>query len=285
MNKNIKQSILASLTADSYCLGSHWIYDEEQLKNLPISWETLNSPQAMWHKGKDKGDFTHYGDQTFFLLEYMVNNKSFDKDDFYSFWSKKMSDYEGYVDGATRKALENMNSESNDLSICGRLSPLLINADTKEAFLKNVDEFVSITHNSKLAKTAGAFFAELLYDSIENQDIKNNIQNLKNKYPALEKWIDDGVNSKDTDTSSAIREFGPACGINGGFAGVIHLLSLDDDFTTLMIKNAKAGGDSSARGMVVAMILASQDDFIENKEWTNEINNIADIRKLLNATV
>ena len=183
MNKKIKNSILASLTADAYLLGSHWVYDEEQLKNLPIEWETLNAPQAMWHKGKNKGDFTHYGDQTFFLLEYMALKKKFDKMDFYSFWSEKMSTYSGYIDGATRNALVSMDSASNDLSICGRLAPLLLGCNSKESFLSDVKNLVEITHNSELAKITSRFFAELLWDSKENQEIQSNIQNLKGKYP------------------------------------------------------------------------------------------------------
>ena len=285
MHNNIHNSILASLSADAYLLGSHWVYDEEQLNNLPIDWESLNPPQAMWHKGKSAGDFTHYGDQTFFLLEFMKENKKFDKKDFYTFWSKKMSSYEGYIDGATRNALENIGSANNDLSICGRITPLLLNTQTKEKFLHDVSELVSITHNSELAKTATRFFAELLWDTKENQDIQNNIQNLKHNYPTLLEWIDDGVNSKDKETFSVIREFGPACGIDGGFAGAIHLLSLDDDFKTIMQKNAKAGGDSSARGMVVAMILGIQDDFQLHDNWTDNINNIKEIREYLHATL
>lgn len=285
MNTTTKNSILASFTADAYALGSHWVYDEEQLKSLPINWETLNPPQAMWHKGKTKGDFTHYGDQTLFLLEYMTNNKHFKKDDFYLFWSDKMLNYDGYIDGATRGALESINSPSNDLSICGRLAPLLINASSKESFLTSVKEFVEITHNSKLAKTASKFFAELLWETLENQNITKNIQTLKEKYPTLQAWIDAGVNSKENDTFTTIREFGPACGIDGGFAGVIHLLSLEDDFKTVMQKNAKAGGDNSARGMVVAMILGAQKNYTPCEKWINDIKEIDAIRENLNVHI
>ncbi|EDZ61300.1 protein containing ADP-ribosylation/Crisallin J1 domain [Sulfurimonas gotlandica GD1] len=281
MNKQISNSIMASLVADAYALGAHWIYEEAHLKSLPIDWETLNKAQSMWHKGKAKGDFTHYGDQTLYLLEYMSQNKEFDKNDYYPFWSEKMSNYAGYVDGATRSALVKIGSESNELSICGHIAPLLIDADTKEIFLSRCKEFAEITHNSKLAVSSTLFFAELLWDSKENKDIKKNIELLKSKYPKLLTWIDAGVKSKDADTFSTIREFGPACGIDGGFAGVIHLLSLEDDFKTVMQKNAKAGGDSSARGMVVAMILATQDDFELPDEWMNAINTIEDIKNYL----
>ncbi|WP_294966597.1 ADP-ribosylglycohydrolase family protein [Sulfurimonas sp.] len=281
MNQQIYNSIMASLTADAYVLGSHWVYDEEQLKNLPINWEILNDAQSIWHKEKLKGDFTHYGDQTLHLLEYMSKNKVFDKNDYYSFWKKKMSNYSGYIDGATRNSLENIGSESNDLSICGRIAPLLIDADSKDIFLKRSKELTEITHNTKLAILSTAFFAELLWDSRQNQDIKKNIELLKVKYPELLRWIDAGVKSKDADTFTSIRNFGPACGIEDGFAGVIHLLSLKDDFKTLMQKNAKAGGDSSARGMTVAIILATQDDFKAPQEWVDDINTIEEIKKYL----
>lgn len=282
MNTKITRTILASLVADAYALGAHWIYDEKQLQDLPIDWDALNAPQAMWHKGKEKGDFTHYGDQTFFLLEYMVeNNNTFNKEDFYSFWSKKMTDYKGYIDGATRGALGHIGSESNDLSICGRIAPLLLGAKTKESFLTRVEELVSITHNSPLAHGASQFFAELLWDSLETHEIVQNIEKLKVKYPALLSWINQGLNSKNQETYSTIREFGPACGIDGGFAGVIHLLCLQDDFKTIMQKNAKAGGDSSARGMVVAMILATQNDCMLPQEWIQAIHKIEDIQKFL----
>lgn len=281
MNKEISNSIMASFAADAYALGAHWVYDEEQLKNLPINWEILNDAQSMWHKGKLKGDFTHYGDQTLFLLQYVSKHEKFDKNDYYSFWREKMSDYSGYIDAATRGALAKMGSESNDLSICGHIAPLLLNADTKDIFLKRAKEFTEITHNSKLAIDSTLFFAELLWDSKENQDIKKNIEFLKVKYPSLATWVDAGVNSRDADTFTSIREFGPACGIDGGFAGVIHLLSLEDDFKTVMQKNVKAGGDSSARGMVVAMILGSQKEFELPQKWMNDINKIKDIKNYL----
>ena len=93
------------------------------------------------------------------------------------------------------------------------------------------------------------------------------------------------MESKNSDTINSIRAFGPACGIDGGFAGVIHLLSLEDDFKTVMQKNAKAGGDSSARGMVVAMILGAQDDCIAHEEWMNEMNLLKEIREHIDANI
>jgi ADP-ribosylglycohydrolase len=281
MNQNIQNAILASLVADAYNLGSHWVYDEKQLQELSLDWNTLNAPEAMWHKGKEKGDFTHYGDQTFYLLEYMKENRTFNKEDFYLFWKEKMSVYTGYIDGATRGALENIGHTSNDLSICGRLAPLLINVDSKEVFLQRVKELVEITHNTQLAHDSSQFFGKLLWASLEKEDIQKSIQILKTEHPELEAWINAGTASKQEETFKTIREFGPACGIDGGFSGVIHLLSLDDDFKTVLEKNARAGGDNSARGMVVAMILGSQDSLSIPNDWVEDIKQIKKIKQVL----
>lgn len=282
MNTNIKNIILATFIADAYALGPHWVYDEIKLQNLPINWEELNAPQVLWHKGKEKGDFTHYGDQFYNLLEYIVNTKEFNKEKYYTFWSDYLSSYDGYIDAASRNALKQIGSESNDLSICSRISPLLLVSSSKDDFLNNVSDFVSITHNTTLALRASRFFAELLWDSLENQEIHKNIFSLKEEYPKLLTWINEGVESKYDNSIEVLRKFGTACGIHDGFAGTIHLLSTQYDFKTVLYRNVRAGGDSSARGTAYAMIMATKDDFALPKEWMNSIRKIDDIKKLLN---
>lgn len=281
MKNKIKNSILSSLVCDSYSLGSHWVYDENELQSLAIDWDTLNPPQSLWHRGAESGDFTHYGSQALFLLEYVSKNSSFNKETYYEFWKEKMSTFDGYVDGSSRAALENIGAVSNDLSICGRIAPLLLCSSFQEEFMQNVAAFVSITHNSELALNASAFFAELLWLSQENSDVLTLINRLKPKYPRFTNWIDQAIQKRDNDSFTTIREFGPACGIDGGFAGVIYLLLQNQDFKSIMIQNAKAGGDSSARGMVVAMILGLHKDCLLPQEWVEGMNQLPTIRKLL----
>lgn len=269
MNEQIEKSILSTLVSDRYSLGAHWIYDEEELKNLPINWESLNAPQSLWHRGKESGDMTHYGDQMLFLVEFVKRVGLFNKNAYYDFWKEKMSEYKGYVDGSSREALENIGAVSNDLSICGRIAPLLMVSNSKEEFLSHVTEFVSITHNSPLALNASTFFAELLWLSQGDEDTPALIDELKHNYPDLQKWIDEAIEKKDENSFETIREFGPACGIDGGFAGTIYLLLQDKSFKDIMIENAKAGGDSSARAMVVAMILGLHSSTEIPSDWMN----------------
>jgi ADP-ribosylglycohydrolase len=276
--KKIKDLVTSALVVDSYCLGTHWVYDEQQLVNNSIDWNGLNAPLAMWHKGKVSGDFTHYGDQTLWLHEFLKDKDSFDEEAFRDFWYKKMKNYTGYIDGASRNTVSNIEekispsgSTSTDLSIVGRIAPLLKVSKTKEEFLKNVEKFVSITHNSELAKECADFFAKLLILVLEKNDIKESILKLKNECNEhLKNMIENALNSKEKDTFTAIRDFGPACGINDGFSGVIYLLTKYDNLKEMLIANSKAGGDTSARAMIATIIFMANNEIGQlPKEWMN----------------
>lgn len=276
--EKIKDLILGSFVVDSYCLGMHWIYDESLLLEKSFDLEKLNAPKAIWHKGKKAGDFTHYGDQTFWLYEFLKDKETFDEKLYTDFWYKKMKNYIGYIDGSSKNTILNIEngviptgSNSTDLSIIGRISPLLKVSKTKEEFFKNVEKFVKITHNSEIAVVCANFFAKLLILVLEKNDILESILKLKGQYDEIfAQMIQKGIDSKDEDSFKAIRGFGPACDIDEGLSGVIHLLVKYDNLKEMIINNAKAGGDSSARGMIATVI------FIANKninqlpnEWLN----------------
>ncbi|QKE28933.1 hypothetical protein AACT_1782 [Arcobacter acticola] len=274
----IKDLVLTSLVTDAYCLGTHWIYDENQLINNDIRWEELNKPLAIWHKGKSAGDFTHYGDQTYWLYEFLKDKDSFDENEYLKFWFEKMKTYTGYIDGASRDTILNIEnsvtpsgSNSHDLSIVGRIVPLLKVSKTKEEFLQNVEKFVKLTHNSKEAVKNADFFANLLLMVLEKNDIEKSIVQLKSSYDSyFQDMIQKGLDSKNSDTFKTIREFGPACDINGGFSGVIHLLCKYDNLKDMLISNLKAGGDTSARAMIASVILLANKQMSEiPKNWLN----------------
>ena len=276
--KKIKDLVLSSLVADSYCLGTHWIYDENQLINNDINWEELNAPMAIWHKGKSAGDFTHYGDQNYWLYEFLKDKNSFNEKEFLDFWFEKMKTYTGYIDGASRNTILNIENgvvpsgaNSHDLSIVGRVVPLLKVSKTKEEFLQNVGKFVKLTHNSKEALQSADFFANLLLLVLENNEIEKSILELKNSYDSFfQEMIEKGINSKNSDTFETIRTFGPACDINSGFSGVIHLLCKYDNLKDMLVANSKAGVDTSARAMVASVIFLANKQISEiPKNWLN----------------
>mgnify|MGYP005991653413 FL=1 len=281
--EKIKDLVLTTLVTDSYCLGTHWVYDENQLINNDINWEDLNAPLAMWHKGKSAGDFTHYGDQTYWLYEFLKDKNSFNEKEFLDFWFEKMKTYTGYIDGASRNTILNIENnvtpsgaDSHDLSIVGRIIPLLKVSKTKEEFLQNVTKFVKLTHNSKDAIQSADFFANLLLLVLEKNEIEESILQLKDSYDSFfQDMMEKGINSKNSDTFETIRTFGPACDINGGFSGIIHLLCKYDNLKDMLIANSKAGGDTSARAMIASAILLANKKIGEiPNNWLNLKVNI-----------
>ncbi|MDP3300764.1 MAG: ADP-ribosylglycohydrolase family protein [Sulfuricurvum sp.] len=281
MNKTIiNHAITGALVADAYALGAHWIYDETQLKNLPIDWEALNAPQAMWHKGKEKGDFTHYGDHGKWLQEYVLASGHFDPSEYASFWVKKMENYQGYIDGSSRETLEILKNNSqtlcgassHDLSIIGRIAPLHLVSKTKEELLTNTQGFVSLTHNSPAVLKAALFFASVLFDVALGADIADTLKHTPID-PLLARAHGVAINSKGQDSFDAIRTFGPACGVEGGFEGTIHILLKFSDYKDAMIANAKAGGDNAARGMIIGMIMCAANKEIPQM-WKNSVKNL-----------
>lgn len=283
--KKVKDLVLSSLVADAYSLGAHWIYDEKQLQVLDLDWNSLNDPKAIWHKGKVSGDFTHYGDQTLWLYEFLDGKDSFVANDYVEYWKSKIEGYNGYVDGSTRETLENINAQlkptgspSTDLSIVGRITPLLLVSKTKEDFLNNIESFVSCTHNSNEAIVTSKFFASLLLEVLDGKGIEEAILSLKDSFDTkIQSYIYSGIASKTDDTFQVIRDFGPACDISGGFEGVIHLLCKYDNFKDMMICNARAGGDSSARAMIASSIFMAQKDKNINQIPSNWLNIKANI--------
>ena len=220
------------------------------------------------------------------LYEFLQDKDAFDKDEYLEFWRKKIDSYDGYIDGATRDTLENINnkhspsgSSSTDLSIIGRIAPLLLVSKSKEEFLKNVEEFVTCTHNSNEVIVTSKFFASLLLEVLDGNKIEESILKLKEQFDTkTQSYIYSGIASKTDDTFEAIRGFGPACDINGGFQGVIHLLCKYDNLTDMLICNARAGGDTSARAMIVSIIYIAQ----ENKNISQFPSSWLNIKATIN---
>ena len=67
-----------------------------------------------------------------------------------------------------------------------------------------------------------------------------------------------GIASKDEDTFLAISKFGSSCSVEFGFPSIIHILFKYDNYKEALIQNAKAGGDSSSRAMIISYLLVAK---------------------------
>ncbi len=274
MKSSVFGAIYGSFVADALSLGAHWVYDVIEIKEKFPEYDGYHDPITEYHVGKKAGDFTHYGDQTAWLLESISLENEFSLFSFSSRWREYMSDYKGYVDSASKTTLENLNSglspleagsTSQDLSVVGRMAPLALLYSDKQKELEDAAVLqAQMTHNSKSAIDSTRFFAQLLYLVFQGYTPKNSLLAMLNAAddPVIEDWIKVALASVEHDTTEAISSFGQSCNVKGGCPGALHLiLKYENNFEEAMKQNVYAGGDSAARGMVAGMILGAYNRF------------------------
>lgn len=271
MKVNARAAVLASLAGDAHALGAHWIYDTQRLEDTFGRVESLVAPpDSSFHAGREAGEFTHYGDQTFVLLESVARRGGFHLDDFWNRWQELFASYDGYIDQATRGTLgnardgagpEEAGSFSDDLAGGARIAPLLLcYADDPEALEEAVRAQTRMTHNNPIVIQAAIFFARTALAVLEGASPRTALETVA---PAFEdtpipQWVRAGTESRRTDTRETIGRFGQACHTEQALPSIVHVLSrYEQDLREALIQSVMAGGDSAGRNLIVGMVLGA----------------------------
>jgi ADP-ribosylglycohydrolase len=267
-----KAMVMASFAADSLALGVHWIYDTESIVHLFGRVESFLKPGThSYHSTKEKGDFTHYGDQAFVLLESLTAEKGFDLSAFSARWRALFDNYDGYMDYATRATLSNYDSggsyqdpgsPSDDLAGAARIAPLVY-AYTRDIdrLVKSVKAQTRMTHDNPLTVNASEFFGRVAWQVLQGARPTEAMQKIAEERfvsSPLSGWVREGLESKTKKTVPTITRFGQSCHTEEAFPGVVHLIAkYEEDLREGLIQSVMAGGDSAARGMIVGMVLGA----------------------------
>lgn len=264
--------VLASFVADSLALGAHWIYDTAKIEAKFGRVDTFLKPEAKsFHHAKEQGEFTHYGDQTFVLLETIAAKKGFDLDDFASRWRAFNKDYEGYCDRATKTTLENFamgkspqeaGSLSNELAGAARIAPLVsCHREDLDTLVEAARAQTRMTHNHPDVIDSAEFFARVSWMGLKGTPPVSAMEGVSRqlfKDSPISQWVLEGIDSKEMDSISTITDFGQSCHVDEAFAGVVHLIAkYEMNLEEALVQAVMSGGDSAARGMVVGMVLAA----------------------------
>jgi ADP-ribosylglycohydrolase len=299
MTTQAKAMVLASFAADSLALGAHWIYDTAEIdRRFGRVDELLAPPTDSYHKGKERGAFTHYGDQTLVLLESLAAAGSFSLDSFAGKWRQLMTGYQGYVDKATAATLKNMEgglpveqcvSHSSDLGGAARIAPLVYRyRSDREALLEAVRNQTMLTHNNPATLAGAEFIAKVVLEVLQGGQPAVAMEQILEEGVAdidLDIRIRSALDSGTKESKGVIKQFGQMCGIAAALPGALHLvLRYPDDLKAALVENVMAGGDSAARGMVVGMLLGGRlgrEAIPEN--WLNAMGASPRIVELLTA--
>ncbi len=297
MEEDAKAMVLGSFLADSLSLGVHWIYDVNRIKKEFGRVENLLKPLLdSYHPTKDRGEFTHYGDQAMVLLESVSAKGRFDPEDFFSRWRALFKDYHGYLDQATKATLQNFasgksiqdaGSPSSDLAGAARIAPLaFLLRHNQDALVKAATAQTHMTHNNPLVIASAEFFARVCWNALRGTPPTAAISSVAAEHfkaSPLSEWVKKGIDSRDKDSVSAIATFGQSCRVDHAFPSTVHLISkYENDFKEALIQCVISGGDSAARGMIVGMVLGAHlGEKHLPQEWVLSLKRGKDIVRLL----
>ncbi len=295
-------AVKASLAADSLSLCAHWIYDAKAIRDRFGRVDTLMDPApGSHHKNRRAGQFTHYGDQTVVLLESLTESQGFDPADFFRRWKLLFSDYDGYMDGATKQTLQRMDmghgpsdcgSTSNDLAGASRMAPLLLcpgpdgRGLDEDGLVRAARDQTRMTHNNPRILDATEFFARSAWAVLHGQGpvaaMRRAAQADYNTLPASD-WLEQGLEFSATDTVTAVNHFGQSCHVDGAMRSVVQIVArYEDDPAEGLVANVMAGGDSAARGLLAGMLLgAAADSEALPSSWWTALTRRADLEEYM----
>jgi ADP-ribosylglycohydrolase len=292
-----KAMVLGSFVGDSLALGVHWIYDTGKIREVYGRVESLLAPgKDSYHPTKERGEFTHYGDQTLILLESLASRGIFDLYDFEGRWRNLFQQYRGYVDKATKATLGNFSagagpeaagSSSDDLAGAARIAPLVYRYhDDLDGLLEAAKAQTRMTHNTPEIIESAEFFAAVAWKVLKGTGPVSAMEQVSGerfKGSVISKWMKAGIQSTGNESVETIARFGQSCHSQEAFPGVVHLLSTyEADLKEGLIQSVMAGGDSAARAMIVGMVLGAYlGEEALPAEWLSGLKKGTQILKLL----
>ena len=234
--ETLRAAIIGSFIGDSFNLAPHWNYNVTKLERLyGRLTDIVDLPEDTYHTTRQAGEFTHYGDQAMWLLEYVSRNRSFDFERFALTWQENMLDFDGYRDGASKDTLDHFRSgrrqpsTSNDLAGISRMAGLLLghNLKDEQALVDAARELTAMTHGDPQVIDAAEFFMRLLFRVQAGESISKAIKALSYRHfealPAGE-WIQKVRDLPEMTTPQAIVKLGQTCHVDHAFQSTIYVL-------------------------------------------------------------
>ncbi len=292
--------VLASFAADALALGAHWIYDLGRIRREFGRVEELADPRPpTYHPNRRRGEFTHYGDQALVLLRSLAARGGFDEDHFSRSWRALFQEgYTGYLDGATRKTLENLaagkppaaaGSVSEDLGGAARIAPLVFALrDRPDELVSAARRQTALTHNHPHVVAAAALLARLGCEALGGRRPSEALARMAEDpgvETTLRRWIREGLSSAAEETLPAVLRFGQYCKVASAFPATVHLIARwEEDPANGLIENVMAGGDSAARGLAAGMVFGAwKGPEAVDGRWVTGMKAGPEIEKLLEA--
>jgi hypothetical protein len=269
--------IFSSLLSNASCLGVHWIYNHTYLENLSNEKSLLfmKQNQCLYEAAKpsyyvypnhEVGQLTVQGEILRWLYDSLKVNHSFSRNDYESLVMDKFrpgGSYHGYVETYAKKLIiKNLANEldmaideikTDDTHLVGFMPYLATKA--LELPVQKAWELAQLFTDNEHYLTYYLYFDEL-FELLKNHTLKDAIKLALAYAPDIYKEkLKHAMSIKDTNT--LIKLFaGRACSIDQAIPVIIHILYHARSFSDALELNAKIGGASADRGLIIGAILS-----------------------------
>lgn len=283
--------IFSSLLSNASCLGVHWIYNHSYLENLSNEKSLLfmkqnqhlyeaAKPSYYVYPNHEVGQLTVQGEILRWLYDSLKENHSFSRNDYESLVMDKFrpgGSYHGYVETYAKKLIiKNLANEldmaidvikSDDTHLVGFMPYLATKA--LELPVQKAWELAQLFTDNEHYLTYYLYF-DVLFELLKNHTLKDAIKLALTYAPDIYKEkLKHAISIKDTNTF--IKLFaGRACSIDQAIPVIMHILYHTESFSDALELNAKIGGASADRGLIIGAILSEVYSIPDT--WMKKVN-------------
>lgn len=281
---------LSSFFADAISLGPHWIYDSNEIEKLyPNGLNHYDDSRSPYHSGKTAGELTHYGEQALCLLRSIADH-GWSVDSWRSSWADWARTTSAYIDGASKRTLENIEagldqpSDSSDLAGAARIAPLFSVLDGAE-LVQAARAQTALTHGDPQVIDAAEFFIQAAISIRDGASLDEAFDQAASQpydaLPAID-WLAEARQVAEDELAESAPRIGLACNVRQAFPlSLAVALKHENDPQTALSSNALLGGDSAARGMPLGMLLGAKHGAAAfPADWHQELRAGEEIDKL-----
>lgn len=306
-------AIWGALVGDAACLGSHWIYNLEELaERFPGGVTGFEAPaEGHYHYGKQPGDLTHYGDGALLLLRSVAERGGFDPVDFGGrFVALFGSDsYRGYRDHATKDTLESYaafmagnpgasyhfqgGGNDDQPATVTRLAPVVV-AHWRDSDLPQIVASatrVSQANDRALAYARGyTLILQALFAGDGMASAASSAQRAlagETGETEVSEALAAGCNAVSLTVREATLEFGQSCPLVHSFPAAVQCaLKYEHDFARAITETANVGGDNAGRAAMIGAWLGAANGVAGiPATWRKRLNRQEEIHTLVERIV
>ncbi len=264
----------AALAADALSAASHWTCQRGKLFGFSpgdssgqLILSANGAATACPAPPADAARLTHLGEQMRWLQQALTESGTYDTNRWREHWLEGMRAYEGHIDAASSFTLEQDGlwpSRSDDIGGAARIAPLLDLHLGVEETIRAARCQSALTHGDPGVADCAEFFVRAtcairsgieLSEALFLAAASGNYQQL----PSGE-MLAAALSTDPDDLEGTACQFGTLGAVHEAFPLILYLAERPvTDFRGMLDDNARIGGETCARAMLLALLFAARD--------------------------